>query len=202
MSRTGPRWTRLGTAFLSAASTPGPGRIGFLTPKAARAQDQLDWKRHQVHKAWRTGIDESRRALSQLAEQITTSGIELIVYNALSWARDVDVEVEMPAGQVLALGEQQVPFEVLDDIGGSQRVRLTVPDVPALGYAHRAGGGAGHGGHQPLRRPGVPTERPGPPGRAGPPGQRGHRAEAATGPSGATGPGRAGPVRSKANAGW
>ena len=103
-------------------------------PRGSQGPDQLDWKRHQVHKAWRTGTDESRRALSQLAEQVTTSGIELIVYNALSWARDVDVEVEMPAGQVLALGEEQLPFEVLDDIGGSQHVRLTVPDLPALGY--------------------------------------------------------------------
>jgi len=104
-------------------------------PRGSQGPDQLDWKRHHVHQAWRTGTDESRRALSQLAEQVSTIGTELIVYNSLSWARDVDVEVEMATGQELLLEERRVPFETLDDMGGSRRVRLTVPDVPALGYS-------------------------------------------------------------------
>ncbi len=40
----------------------------------------------------------------------------------------------MATGQELFLDERPVPSEVLEDLGGSQRLRLSVPDVPALGY--------------------------------------------------------------------
>ena len=122
-------------------------------PHGEQVGDQLDWKRHQVHTGLRTAVDETRRALSQLGELVTTTGPTLLAYNPLGWARDVDVEVEAPAGSV--------DGEVLADCDGLLRYRVTVPDVPPFGYrtvplgAARtlapgaedgAGGGAGNGG--------------------------------------------------------
>jgi len=70
---TAKRWRRRGRRSSSAASTPGLGALGISSPRQP-GPDQLDWKRHHVHQAWRTGTDESRRALSQLAEQVSTIG--------------------------------------------------------------------------------------------------------------------------------
>ncbi len=94
-------------------------------PHGEQVADQLDWKRHQVHTALRVATDEARRALSQLGELVTTDGPTLLVHNPLPWARDVEVEAELPAW---------APAEVLADCAGLRRYRLTVPDVPGFGY--------------------------------------------------------------------
>ncbi|WP_345638458.1 glycoside hydrolase family 38 N-terminal domain-containing protein [Rugosimonospora acidiphila] len=98
-------------------------------PHGEQAGDQLDWKRHQVHTALRVATDETRRALSQLGELVTTAGPTLLVHNPLPGRRDVEVETELPAGATVP-----VPAEVLADCGGYRRYRLTVPDVPGFGY--------------------------------------------------------------------
>lgn len=95
-------------------------------PHGEQAGDQLDWKRHQVHSGFRAAVDETRRALSQLGELVTTAGPTVLAYNPLGWARDVEIEVEAPAGTL--------DGEVLADCNGLLRYRLTVPDVPAFGY--------------------------------------------------------------------
>ncbi|PZF82110.1 hypothetical protein [Jiangella anatolica] len=95
-------------------------------PHGEQVGDQLDWKRHQVHTGYRTAIDETRRALSQLGELVTTDGPTVLAYNPLGWARDVEIEVEAPAGTL--------DGEVLADCDGLLRYRLTVPDVPPFGY--------------------------------------------------------------------
>ncbi|MGP4103864.1 glycoside hydrolase family 38 N-terminal domain-containing protein [Nonomuraea sp. KM90] len=96
-------------------------------PHGEQVGDQLDWKRHQVHTALRTAVDEGRRALSQLGELVTTQGPTLLVHNPLSWARDVEVEYESTAPPPL-------PAEVLSDCAGLRRYRMTVAAVPAFGY--------------------------------------------------------------------
>jgi len=93
-------------------------------PHGHQTGDQLDWKRHQVRTAHRIALDETRRALSQLGELVTTDGPTLVVHNPLPWARDADIEFE----SVAAHGE------VLADCDGLQRLRLTVKDVPGFGY--------------------------------------------------------------------
>ncbi|RIQ26300.1 hypothetical protein DY240_10635, partial [Jiangella rhizosphaerae] len=95
-------------------------------PHGEQVGDQLDWKRHQVHTGFRTAVDETRRALSQLGELVTTAGPTVLAYNPLAWARDVEIEVEAPAGTL--------DGEVLADCNGLLRYRITVPDVPPFGY--------------------------------------------------------------------
>jgi len=104
-------------------------------PHGHQVGDQLDWKRHQVHTAHRTAVDETRRALSQLGELVHTDGPTLLVHNPLAWARDIDVEVETthwPAA---------LDSEVLADCDGLLRRRVTVADVPAFGYRALPTGG-------------------------------------------------------------
>ncbi|WP_049569928.1 hypothetical protein, partial [Streptomyces sp. SBT349] len=101
-------------------------------PHGEQVGDQLDWKRHRVHTALRTALDESRRALSQLGELVTTGGPTLLVHNPLGWERDITVEAEVPAGT--PIGEPPLPYEVMEDCDGLHRVRLTVRDVPGFGY--------------------------------------------------------------------
>ena len=98
-------------------------------PHGHQVADQLDWKRHQVHSAHRTALDETRRALSQLAELVTTDGPTLLVHNPLGWARDIEAESE-----IVHKAPSGVDAEVLTDCNGLRRVRVTVPDVPAFGY--------------------------------------------------------------------
>ncbi|GHJ37043.1 hypothetical protein [Streptomyces sp. TS71-3] len=101
-------------------------------PHGEQVGDQLDWKRHRVHTAHRTALDESRRAMSQLGELVTTEGPTLLVANPLGWLRDITVETEVPAGT--PVGRPPLPYEVLSDCDGLHRIRLTVPGVPGFGY--------------------------------------------------------------------
>ncbi|NUR70523.1 MAG: hypothetical protein HOU81_06865 [Hamadaea sp.] len=102
---------------------------GNAHPHGHQVGDQLDWKRHQVHSAYRVATDETRRALSQLGELVSTAGPTLLVHNPLGWARDVDVELETLHGSPDGL-----PGEVMADCNGLKRVRVTVPGVPPFGY--------------------------------------------------------------------
>lgn len=121
-------------------------------PGAHQAHDQLAWKRHRIESAWRTGTDETRRAMSQLGELVATTGPSLLVHNPLSWARGVEVEVEVPRGVRPTLGGVEVSCEVLADVDGLDRLRLGVPDVPAFGW----------------RTLGLPAAGPGPAGEPSP----------------------------------
>ncbi len=103
-------------------------------PHGEQVGDQLDWKRHQVHTGYRTAVDETRRAFSQLGELVSTAGPTVLAYNPLGWARDVEIEAEAPAGTPFLLDGAELASEVLEDCNGLLRYRLTVPDVPAFGY--------------------------------------------------------------------
>ncbi|RZT79008.1 glycosyl hydrolase family 38 [Micromonospora violae] len=107
---------------------------GTAHPHGEQVHDQLDWKRHQVHTALRTALDETRRALSQLGELVHTRGPTLLVHNPLGWQRDVEVEAEALASAPFLLDGEPLPAEVLADCNGLRTLRLTVPDVPAFGY--------------------------------------------------------------------
>ncbi|MFB9660397.1 hypothetical protein ACFQS3_11570 [Glycomyces mayteni] len=103
-------------------------------PHGDQVGDQLDWKRHQVHTGHRNALDETRRALSQLGELVTTDGPALLAYNPLGWARDLDIEAEAPAGTPFLCDGEPLPTEALADCDGLVKHRLTVPDVPPFGY--------------------------------------------------------------------
>lgn len=103
-------------------------------PHAHQSTDQLAWKEHRIATAWRSGTDEVHRAMSQLGELVTTDVPSLLVHNPLSWSRTVDVEVELAHGVRPSLDGSPVATELLADVDGLDRLRLTVPDVPAFGY--------------------------------------------------------------------
>jgi hypothetical protein len=107
---------------------------GNAHPHGEQVGDQLDWKRHQVHSAHRAAGDETRRALSQLGELVTTAGPSLLVHNPLAWARDINVEVESLHGAPLGEDGLPLPAEVLGVCNGLRRLRVTVPGVPGFGY--------------------------------------------------------------------
>ncbi|WP_425826574.1 hypothetical protein [Streptomyces fractus] len=107
---------------------------GNAHPHGEQVGDQLDWKRHQVHTAHRSALDETRRALSQLGEAVTTDGPTLLVHNPLAWPRAVDAEVETLHGAPLGDDGRPLAAEVLGECNGLRRLRVTVPDVPGFGY--------------------------------------------------------------------
>jgi len=128
---------------------------GYHHPGAEQTHDQEAWKRHRIAGAYRIGIDELRRAMSQLGESVSTEGPTLLVYNGLSWPRTVDAELDLPGGTDIA--EPGTGLECLSSESSDRdrldRVRVTVPDVPAFGYrALPLGGNAG--------RPGPPDWQP------------------------------------------
>lgn len=82
-------------------------------PHSHQAVDQLDWKVGQVRSAHRTALDESRRALSQLAELAPTSAPTVVVYNPLPWPR---------SGEITLDSDVRTPH------------RMWVADVPGFGY--------------------------------------------------------------------
>ncbi|MEN3614344.1 hypothetical protein AAH979_32970 [Plantactinospora sp. ZYX-F-223] len=111
-------------------------------PHGHQVGDQLDWKRHQVHTAHRTAVDEANRALSQLGELVGTRGPTLLVHNPLGWRRDVEVEVETLHGPPTLPGGEPLGAEPLADCNGLRRLRVTVPEVPGFGYRVVPLGGA------------------------------------------------------------
>lgn len=104
-------------------------------PRSAQQVDQLDWKEAQIRSAWRAAWDELRRGLSALAAWARCPPGSVLVYNPLSWDRDGEVEVEVPAGRTL-LDEDghPLPYDVLGTEAGLDRVRCLVGGVPGLGY--------------------------------------------------------------------
>lgn len=103
-------------------------------PHSQQAIDQLAWKRHHVESAFRMATDETRRGLSQLAEQLSLPGPCLVVYNAASWPRGGQVTVEVLRDlTVTDETGRELPAE-REAVDGFDLLRLTVPEVPAFGY--------------------------------------------------------------------
>ncbi|NUT34296.1 MAG: hypothetical protein HOV79_14605 [Hamadaea sp.] len=107
---------------------------GNAHPHGDQVGDQLDWKRHQVRHAYRTALDETRRALGQLGELVSTEGPALLVHNPLGWPRAIDVEVETMHGAPLLPDGTLLDAEVLGECNGLRRLRVTVPEVPGFGW--------------------------------------------------------------------
>lgn len=100
-----------------------------------------------------------RRGLSQLADQITTDGQSLLVFNPLSWPRSGLVQFQLDQGTVLtnvATGEL-VETEVLAVKDGVQTLRFWADNVPALGYRVYC---LGHGRTQPASAASEPQNSP------------------------------------------
>lgn len=113
------------------------------SPHSHQQADQLAWKRHHVATAARIADDELHRTLSQLGELVTTAGPSLLVANSLSWARDGEVELELPAGTTVVDDDgAALPARLLRRLDGVDAVRVRVGPVPAFGcrrFALRAG---------------------------------------------------------------
>jgi hypothetical protein len=97
---------------------------------------QLTDKENQTIQA-EADIDKMiRHGLSQLADQIQTTGQDLIVFNPLSWKRSGLVRFMVDRGATLtdvATG-RPVDYEVIEDKDGAQAIRFLAAEVPALGY--------------------------------------------------------------------
>ncbi|TCO55889.1 polysaccharide lyase family protein [Actinocrispum wychmicini] len=103
-------------------------------PHSQQAIDQLAWKRHHVESAARLATDEARRGVSRLAERISMPGPGLVVYNSASWARPGVVTAEIPPDRMVTDEDgHELPAE-REPVDGLDRLRVTVPEVPAFGY--------------------------------------------------------------------
>ena len=108
--------------------------IGVIYKDAQKDYDVVRWSTDEI----------SSNALATVAQNIDTegTGIPVLVYNPLGWARsgDVDVKVQMPsvaAGAIPSVSEPGgAESKVLstDEKTGVSELRIHVPDVPALGY--------------------------------------------------------------------
>lgn len=106
-------------------------------PHSHHSHDQLDWKVARIDRGHRVATDEMRRALSQLAEQITTDAVpSVLVVNAVSWARDVIVDLEIEENQeVVDDGGRVLELDQPGDaVDGLRRVRVKVPELLPFGY--------------------------------------------------------------------
>ena len=104
-------------------------------PHAPQIEDQLAWKRRAIDDAARISRDESRRALSQLAEVLALDGPCLLVYNPHSWPASLTVELDLPTRSApLDAAGKPVPLEVLSECAGMRRVRLVLDELPGYGY--------------------------------------------------------------------
>jgi alpha-mannosidase len=112
---------------------PGSG-IGINYVDAARKYAEVQ----------RFSRDTVNAELSDLAEQVKTDDLSVLVFNPLSWERTeaVEVEVQVPAPLAdLAAWDVSRKAPVLSEIIsrsnslGRARVRLIADDVPANGYA-------------------------------------------------------------------
>ncbi|RII09252.1 Mannosylglycerate hydrolase [Streptomyces sp. YIM 130001] len=104
-------------------------------PHAPQIGDQLHWKRRAIDDAARIALDESRRALSQLAASLGVDGPCVLVHNPHPWPATLTAELDLLEGSVPLDAEgRPVPFEVLSDCAGMLRTRLVLEEMPAFGY--------------------------------------------------------------------
>lgn len=106
-------------------------------PHSDDARDQLDWKVSTIARGARIAFDQALTGLSQLANLVELDDAPgLIVYNDLSYARDVLTEVQLKSGSRVEdeTGNVLERFTETVDDDGLERVTVRVPQVPAFGY--------------------------------------------------------------------
>lgn len=124
-------WERL---LIAADHTWTADNVAVL-PGSAQSEGQMHWQRSGLRLAEQHAIDLTRSSLSKLAENVTTRGPSLIVLNPSSWSRTIEFEAEFRRPVRLVLDGVRIPSAVIARDEGTTRVRVLVPDVPALGYA-------------------------------------------------------------------
>ena len=110
---------------------PGSG-IGINYVDAARKYAETS----------RFSNDTIQAALNDIASRVKSDGVSVLVFNPLSWARTEEVEVEAqmaePFKDIQFRNDKGEPVlaQVVDDDTSNNRIRLRllVPDVPAMGY--------------------------------------------------------------------
>lgn len=124
------------------------GALDSLTHSHSEASiDQIHWKIDQIAATTRIVTDETRRAMSQLGELVTTHGPSLLVFNSLSWSRGAEVEAEVPPGAGIVTAEgDPVAVAVIGEIDSGdagylfgegrkrERIRFRADDLPGFGY--------------------------------------------------------------------
>jgi hypothetical protein len=105
-------------------------------PHAGQVADQLDWKVSRIKRGLQIAVDETRRALSQLAEQIGNARVpSILVVNPTSWARPATIEVDLAADRIVVDETgAPVPADPRLEADGRQVTRLRVPPLPPFGY--------------------------------------------------------------------
>jgi hypothetical protein len=105
-------------------------------PHSPDVADQRDWKLGQIDESFRIATDETRRAMSQLAELVPTGGPALVVTNPTSFAREVEVEVELAGDdRIETLDGEPLPAAGGPERDGSRLTRVRTTALPAFGYA-------------------------------------------------------------------
>ncbi|MFD2081762.1 Glycosyl hydrolases family 38 C-terminal domain-containing protein [Actinopolymorpha cephalotaxi] len=101
-------------------------------PHSAKNADQIAWKVARIEQGRWLALDEGRRALSHFGAAFgLPDSRSLLVFNAASWSRDLEVDVDLPVAETLG----SLGFEELDEPrDGQQTRRYRVQDVPAFGY--------------------------------------------------------------------
>lgn len=107
-----------------------------MHPHSHQSHDQLDWKVSRIYRGHSLTADESRRALSQLSEQITTTDVpSVVVANPVSFGRDAVVEVELAEGSVVVDEAGTVlPADAEPQVDGRYRTRVRVAGLEPFGY--------------------------------------------------------------------
>ncbi len=107
-----------------------------LHPHSHHSHDQLDWKVSRIRRGHGLTVDEARRALSQLAEQITTTDVPaVLVVNPTSFKRTAVVEVELAAGTVVVdQAGEIVAADPAAPTDGLYRTRLRLEDLEPFEY--------------------------------------------------------------------
>lgn len=82
--------------------------------------------------------DMIRRGMSQIGDRLDLRASAVVVFNALSWPRSGEVELDIERGKGLAEPETGalIPLELVrrSPEEDYDRIRFRVPDLPALGY--------------------------------------------------------------------
>jgi len=114
-----------------------------IFPGSGIAVNYLDAKRN-LEDVGRVGQQILDGSLEEIAENINLkgSGVPVVVFNSLSWARDevVETEVRLPepasSVEVIDAGGKPVASQVILTERGTRRIRLLLKaSVPALGYS-------------------------------------------------------------------
>jgi hypothetical protein len=120
----------------------------MLRARSEQSVDQIEWLDDVIGGAARVATDETRRAMSQLGELVTTSETSVVAFNPHAWPVTAEVDMELaPGTEVVGPDGTPLPSAVVARVDGEDKVdylvhrgfdldvvRVRLLDVPAFGY--------------------------------------------------------------------